>query len=39
MHEDALPIAVVRGDLRISFGSPEFEKVEPGDVIVSLCRE
>ena len=37
--EGALPIAIVRGDARIPFGTSEFGEVRPGDVIVSLGRE
>ena len=31
-----LPIAIVRGTARISFDDPAFERVQPGDVVVSL---
>ena len=33
---DGMPIAVVRGGLHISFDDPAFQRLEPGDVVVSL---
>jgi voltage-gated potassium channel len=32
-----LPIAIVRGAHRIAFDDPEFERVQHGDVVVSLA--
>ena len=31
-----IPIALIRGVLRISFGDPAFQRVESGDIVVSL---
>ena len=31
-----LPIAIVRGTARVSFDDPEFERLRPGDIVVSL---
>ncbi len=31
------PIAIVRGAARISFDDPAFERVQPGDIVVSLA--
>jgi voltage-gated potassium channel len=34
---DGLPIAVIRGNERISFDDPAFQQLQPGDVVVSLA--
>ena len=39
MLENAMPVALVRGEARIAFGTSEFGSVQPGDVVVSICRE
>ena len=31
-----LPIALIRGTARVSFDDPAFQRVEPGDIVVSL---
>lgn len=35
-HGRGIPIALVRGPLRISYGDPAFQQVQPGDVVVSI---
>ena len=32
-----IPIALIRGTTRISFGEPAFQRVEPNDIIVSIA--
>ena len=39
MLENAMPVALVRGETRIAFGTSEFGRVQSGDVVVSICRE
>ena len=32
-----IPVALMRGTKRISFGDPAFQRIEPGDIVVSIA--